>query len=190
MTTVKQEVDAVVPVQTAKAHWVSRDTIAWIGAEPNGTYRLYHSPTGQITAQMADGVLAGPFVPLAVDTNGLPRLVVEKFPFLKDATALKISERDWAQIPGLLKGELVLAKMDNAASAEATTLLLAGVLDDLFYFDGELGAQKSGFGYGLRPLGRCGSSSMTPRMMRLTRSIQWWRARSASGKSRWGIRAG
>jgi pullulanase len=144
MTTVKQEVDAVVPVQTAKAHWVSRDTIAWIGAEPNGTYRLYHSPTGQITAQMADGVLAGPFVPLAVDTNGLPRLVVEKFPFLKDATALKISERDWAQIPGLLKGELVLAKMDNAASAEATTLLLAGVLDDLFYFDGELGAQQSG----------------------------------------------
>ena len=34
--------------------------------------------------------------------------------------------------------------MHNVASADATTLLLPGVLDDLFYFDGELGAQQSG----------------------------------------------
>ena len=134
----------MVNVQTAKAHWVKRDTIAWIGAEPGGTYRLYHSPTGQVTAQMRDGVLSGLFVPLSVDTNGLSQLVVEKFPFLNQATALKISEPNLAQVPDLLKGELVLAKINNAASAEATTLLVAGVLDDLFYFDGELGAQQSG----------------------------------------------
>ena len=134
----------MVTVQTVKAHWVNRDTIAWIGAESTGTYRLYHSPTGQITDQMSEGALRGSFVPLLVDRNGLPQWIVEKFPFLKDATALKISEEDLAQVPGLLKGELVLAKMNNAASAEATTLILAGVLDDLFYFDGELGAQRSG----------------------------------------------
>ena len=82
----------MVTVQTAKAHWVNRDTIAWIGAEPGGTYRLYHSPTGQIMAQIADGVLAVRSSRSSVDPNGLPQLVVEKFPFLKDATALKISE--------------------------------------------------------------------------------------------------
>jgi pullulanase len=139
-----QEVEVAVTVQIAKAHWVNRDTIAWIGAEPGANYRLYHSPTGQITAQIPDGVLLGPFVPLSVDTNGLPQFVVEKFPFLKGATALKISEGDLAHVSGLLKGELILAKMNDAASADATTLLLAGVLDDLFYFDGELGAQQSG----------------------------------------------
>ncbi len=131
-------------IDTAKAHWVNRDTIAWIGAEAGGTYRLYYSPTGQIIAEMSDGTLSGLFVPLSVDRNGLPEPIVEKFPFLKDATALKIPEEDLAQVPGLLKGELVLAKMNNAASAEATTLILAGVLDDLFYFNGELGAQRSG----------------------------------------------
>jgi pullulanase len=141
---VKQKVDAVVTVQTVKAHWVNRDTIAWIGAESDGIYRLYHSPTGQITDQISEGALRGWFVPLSVDRDGLPRTIVEKFPFLKDATALQIPEGDLAKVPDLLKGELVLAKMNNAASAEATTLILAGVLDDLFYFNGELGAQRSG----------------------------------------------
>ncbi len=131
-------------IDTAKAHWVNRDTIAWIGAEAGGTYRLYYSPTGQIIAEMSDGTLSGLFVPLSVDRNGLPEPIVEKFPFLKDATALKVPEKDLAQVPGLLKGELVLAKMNNAASAKATTLIHAGVLDDLFYFNGELGAQRSG----------------------------------------------
>jgi pullulanase len=141
---VKQEIGAVVTVQTVKAHWVNRDRIAWIGAEPNGIYRLYHSPTGQITDHISEGVLRGSFVPLSVDRNGLPKQIIERFPFLKDATALKITEGYLAQVPDLLKGELVLAKMNNAASAEATTLILAGVLDDLFYFNGELGAQRSG----------------------------------------------
>jgi pullulanase len=137
-------VDVVVTVQTIKAHWVNRDTIAWIGAESNGTYRLYHSPTGQITDQISEGALRGSFVPLSVDRDGLPPWIVQKFSFLKGATTLKIPEEDLAQVPGLLKGELVLAKMNNAANSESTTLILAGVLDDLFYFNGELGAQRSG----------------------------------------------
>jgi pullulanase len=134
----------VLTIDTAKAHWVNRDTIAWTGAEPSGTYRLFHSPTGQIITEMSNEALHGPFVPLSVDRNGLPQSIIEKFSFLKDATALKIPERDSTQVPGLLKGELVLAKMNNAASAEATTLILAGVLDDLFFFNGELGARRSG----------------------------------------------
>ena len=62
----------MVTIQTVKAHWVNRDTIAWIDAQSTGTYRLYHSPTGQITAEMSDGALSGSFVPLSVDRNGLP----------------------------------------------------------------------------------------------------------------------
>jgi hypothetical protein len=88
-----------VAVQTAKAHWVSRETISWIGAQPSDTYRLYYSLTGEITAQSSDGA----FVPLFVDRNGLPQLIVDKFPFLKGAIALKISEGYFAQIPDFLK---------------------------------------------------------------------------------------
>jgi pullulanase len=141
---VKQEIGAVATVQTVKAHWVNRDTIAWIGAESNGIYRLYHSPAGQITDQISERALRGSFVHLSVDRDGLPPWIVQKFSFLKGATALKIPEGDLAKVPGLLKGELVLAKMNNEENAEVTTLILAGVLDDLFYFDGELGAQRSG----------------------------------------------
>ena len=35
-------------MQPAKAHWVNRDTIGLLGAEPGDTYRLYFSPTGGV----------------------------------------------------------------------------------------------------------------------------------------------
>jgi pullulanase len=145
-----RSVKTVVAVQTAKAHWVNRDTIGWIGQEPTGTYRLYYPLSGEILTKTSDGVLRDPFVPLLVDKSGLPRLIVDKFPFLKGAITLKISEGHLAQIPGLLKGELVLAKMNDTAIAEVTALQIAGVLDDLFYFDGELGAQLSEYGIRFR----------------------------------------
>ncbi len=81
---------------------------------------------------------------LFVDRGGLPQVIVEKFPILRGATALKISQVDMPAVPALLKGELVLAKMNDTATADTTSLQVAGVLDDLFYFDGELGAQLSG----------------------------------------------
>jgi pullulanase len=130
-------------VQTAKAHWVNRDTIGWLGAESTGIYRLYDSLTGHLSRKISDGAQRGGFIPLYVDRNGLPQLILDKFPFLKGATAFKISERDLVHVPSLLKGELALAKMKGEAIADATGLQIAGVLDDLFYFDGELGAHLS-----------------------------------------------
>jgi pullulanase len=134
----------VVAVQTAKAHWVTRDTIGWIGAEPSGAYRLYWSLGAESAAQAPEGAPRVAFIDLLVDRDGLPQLILEKFPFLKGATALKISELDLAQVPTFLKGELVIGKVSGARNVDATCLQIAGVLDDLFYFDGELGAQLSG----------------------------------------------
>ena len=73
-------------VQTAKAHWLTRDTIAWRGAEPGCVFRLYYSPADDIAAQTPEGAPRGAFFPLSVDRNGLPQSIVEKFPFLKGAT--------------------------------------------------------------------------------------------------------
>jgi pullulanase len=137
-------------VQTAKAHWVTRDTIGWTGAESSGTYRLYASLPGEIPAETQAAASSELFVPLFVDWDGLSQLILEKFPLLKGATVFKISTEDLPRVPALLKGGLVLAKMNGAMIGDATCLQIAGVLDDLFYFDGELGARRSGDGIRFR----------------------------------------
>jgi pullulanase len=137
-----------VAVQTAKAHWVTRDTIGWVGAEPSGVYRLYWSLGAERATQTPDEGPRVPFIDLLVDRDGLPQLVLDKFPFLKGATALKIS--DLGQVPTFLKGELVIGRVSEARNVDTTGLQIAGVLDDLFYFDGELGAQLSGEGIRFR----------------------------------------
>ena len=132
----------------AKAHWVNRDTIGLLGAEPGHTCRLYFSPTGGINLETTAGLTDRAFIPLSVDPNGLPESVVDKNPFLKGATALKIPEGDLACVPALLKGQLVLAK--GMQPADATALQIWAVLDELFYFDGELGARQCGNGVRFR----------------------------------------
>ena len=133
-------------MQPAKAHWVNRDTIGLRGAEPGDTYRLYFSPTGGINLEREAGLTDRAFIPLSVDPHGFPESVVDKNPFLKGATALKIPAADLARVPALLKGQLVLAKFNGIQPADATALQIWAVLDDLFYFGGELGARQCGNG--------------------------------------------
>jgi hypothetical protein len=129
-------------IKQARAYWVDRDTLAWFGADPADTYQLYYSADAGIT-DVADGGVEGDghAVHLAVDPNGLAQTIVDKFPFLKGATSLKIPSSQLAQIPALLKDQLVLVNFNGAKPVDATSLQLPGVLDDLFYFDGQLGAK-------------------------------------------------
>ena len=137
--------DLVGNIKQARAYWVNRDTLAWFGAEPTDTYQLYYSPDGGITDVATSGVDGdGQSIQLAVDPSGLPQTTIDKLPFLKGATAFKIPQSQWAQIPALLKDQLVLVKFNGTQAADATSLQIPGVLDDLFYFDGELGARRSG----------------------------------------------
>jgi pullulanase len=131
-------------VETATAHWLNRDTIGWLGAEPSGTYRLYSSLLDQRAAETSNRATGDLFVPLLVDRNGLSEVILENRPFLKGATALKISEEDLSHVPALLKGGLFVAKIEGTTTVGSTGLQIAGVLDDLFYFDGELGVQPAG----------------------------------------------
>jgi len=139
--TTKPRTDLVGNIKAARAYWVNRDTLAWFGAEPNDTYRLFYSPDAGIIDIATSGAEGdGKSIPLIVDPNGLSQTVIEKFPFLNGATALKIAPSQLGQIPSLLKDQLVLVKFTGAQPADATSLQLPGVLDDLFYFDGRLGA--------------------------------------------------
>jgi pullulanase len=85
----------------------------------------------------------GTFIPLIVVSGGPLQSVLERFPHLKGATAFRISQDSCAQIPELLKGQLVLVKFNDDRPVDATSLQIPGVLDDLFYFGGELGAHPS-----------------------------------------------
>jgi pullulanase len=139
--TTKPRTDLVGNIKAARAYWVNRDTLAWLGAEPNDTFQLYYSPDAGITDVATSGVEGdGKSIPLTVDPNGLSQTIIDKFPFLKGATAFKIAQSQLGQVPSLLKDQLVLVKFNDAQAVDATSLQLPGVLDDLFYFDGQLGA--------------------------------------------------
>jgi pullulanase len=137
-------------VETATAHWLNRDSIGWLGADPNASYRLYSSLPGELPAETSNLPAGDLFVPLFVDRNGLAEVTLEKRPFLREAVALKISAGDLVHVPALLKGGLIVAKMAGETIVGSTGLQIAGVLDDLFYFDGDLGAQPDGEGIRFR----------------------------------------
>ena len=127
-------------VHKAKAHFVTRDTIAWPNADASNTFRLYYSLNGGISSGQ-DGVSGGQSIPLTVDANGLSSDILAKFPALQGALALKIGFADLASVPSLLKGQLVVARFDATNTLlDATALQIPGVLDELYAYRGRLGA--------------------------------------------------
>ncbi|MBW0000108.1 MAG: pullulanase-type alpha-1,6-glucosidase [Verrucomicrobia bacterium] len=129
-------------LRKAKAHWVSRDTIVWPGAEAGRNYRLYHAPNGGIHVA-SGGVEGGSAVGLQVAPEGIPVPVLEKLPQLAGATALKLPEEALGDLCSLLKGQLIVVKAQVEQPLGATSLQVAGVLDDEFYYAGPLGAEPN-----------------------------------------------
>jgi len=131
-------------VHKAHAHFVTRDTIAWPNADSTNTYRLYDSLTGGISSGET-GVSGGQSIALTVDPGGLSSAVLAKFPALTGALALKIGSADLANVPNMLRGQLVVARFDSTNNLlDATALQIPGVLDDLYAYDGHLGSYLNG----------------------------------------------
>jgi pullulanase len=143
------ETNRVGDLRKARAHWVSRDTIAWPGAEADKSYRLYHAPNGGIQVSPG-GVQGGSAIDLQVDPEGIPALVLERFPPLTGATALKLPEQALSDLCSLLKGQLIVVKAQVEQPLDATSLQVPGVLDDEFYYDGPLGAEPNRDGVAFR----------------------------------------
>jgi len=133
-------------VHNAHAHFVTRDTIAWPNADSTNAFRLFYSQTGGISSGEA-GIAGGQSLPLTVDPGGLSPAVLTKFPALTGALALKLAPPDVANVPSLLTGQLVVARFDATNTLlDATALQIPGVLDDLYTYNGALGALHSGSG--------------------------------------------
>lgn len=125
---------------TAKAYWVTRDTLAWkIDPATVSNFTLHYHLEGGLKLD-STGDFGGKTIALTVDSAGLPEAVLQKFPHLNGYTALKIGEADLRQVRIALKGQLAISAQGNAGTIlDATSLQIPGVLDDVYPYDGALG---------------------------------------------------
>jgi pullulanase-type alpha-1,6-glucosidase len=128
-----------------RAHWVTRDLVAWRVRNTEGNvYRLHAAPDGGI-ALAPTGVTGGEALTLTLDPAGLPPAVVAASPHLKGCAALRLSDADAARAAALLKGQVAVSVTDAEGKLrDATGLQIPGVLDDLFAYDGPLGVNWLG----------------------------------------------
>ncbi|KAG6669765.1 pullulanase 1, chloroplastic isoform X1 [Carya illinoinensis] len=123
----------------SRAYWVSESTIAWNVDVGDDSCYLFASKSA--TLSFTDDKIRGEDfkIKLEEDSEGLPENVTEKFPHIQDYLAFKVP-------PGLdtktlLKCQLaVAAHNSDGKCTNATGLQLPGVLDELFSYNGPLGA--------------------------------------------------
>ncbi len=133
-------------LSTAKAHWLTADTIAWpIEYDANYSYVLYSDLTAGVT--LDKGKLTGgqaTSVTLTVDTAGLSTALKTQYPHVAGAKALsvlKLSATDAAKAGNILKGKFFIVKQNKESGliVNATSLQIAGVLDSLYTYTNDLG---------------------------------------------------
>ena len=125
-------------VAEAKAHWVDRATIVWpLGTVPEADlaaqkFRLYHAPAGGITVNAETGAITGgTAVDLAFTRTRYASTT--RFPHLQGEWTLSVPEAARAGVPGLLRGQVLVARFDAQDKLlYHTALQLPGVLDDLY----------------------------------------------------------
>ena len=125
----------------ARAHWVTRDTIAWNSpeAQAGDAIALHYSLDADLVLGL-DGLTGGETVSLTPDPAGLPPEVIEKFPHLARYPAYRLEAEAAAMVPEMLRGQLAVSAADFGGQIlDATSVQIPGVLDDLYFFDGDLG---------------------------------------------------
>ncbi|NRR28922.1 DUF3372 domain-containing protein [Oxalobacteraceae bacterium] len=129
------------PVSDARALWLNRQLIAWPGAEAStsSTFKLYHSASGQLQAAPgakvsgADGALT-----LSTFNGSIPSAVATRFKYIGTGPTLALPSAALAASaalqPGALLRQQVLLVQEAADGSviDATSLQLAGALDDLY----------------------------------------------------------
>lgn len=116
----------------SKAHWLNQSTIAWPAVPSSGSYKLYFAANAGIAASGNTITGADGSFTLSVESAGLSSTLQNKYPHLKSSTALKLADADLASVKSKLKGQVVIAQFDGSKLVQATSLQMAGVLDDVY----------------------------------------------------------
>ncbi|MBA0775949.1 hypothetical protein Gotri_011031 [Gossypium trilobum] len=131
----------------SRAYWVTKTIIAWNVDVVEGSCYLYASKVAALS--VTDNGIQGHDleIQLEEDRSGLPPnvthffsfSVIEKFPHIRDYRAFKLPPVLDAK--NLVKCQLAVAEFNSQGKCRnATGLQLPGVLDELFSYDGPLGA--------------------------------------------------
>jgi pullulanase/glycogen debranching enzyme len=118
----------------ARAVWLDRRLIAFPGAAAEGVFKLYHSPTGSITAPVG-GKVAGSMGALTLGEfkGSVPAPLAERFKWLGAGPVLQVIDADVAKMSELHRQQLVLVQEDAQGLVRAATRVqVAGALDDLY----------------------------------------------------------
>ncbi|KAJ0967236.1 hypothetical protein J5N97_024153 [Dioscorea zingiberensis] len=123
----------------ARAYWVSRSLIAWNTNVDDYSVYLYASKGAKLMV-METGIEGHDVkFQLELDECGLPENVTEKFPHIMNYKAFKVPCA--MDVKNILKCQLaIVAFSDDGQLNNATGLQLPGVLDDMFAYNGPLGA--------------------------------------------------
>lgn len=127
----------------SRAFWISQSIIAWnADVVRDGSCYLYASQTAALS--VTDGEVEGHDfkIKLEEDSGGIPQNVIAKFPHIRDYKAFRVPSTVDAK--SLVKCQLAVATFGSDGKCSyATGLQLPGVLDELFAYDGPLGAHYS-----------------------------------------------
>ncbi len=130
-------------IDEARAHWLAPDVFAWPIAD-GSTVTLHYSADASLVLT-GDGVTgADDAIPL---TRGgvVDGAIAEKFRHLAGLPVYRLDPAYLGAVPDILKTQFVLAATDDTGNpVDATGVQHAGVLDDLYTYDGELGVSWDG----------------------------------------------
>jgi pullulanase/glycogen debranching enzyme len=118
----------------AKAHWLSATTLAWPGADANGSYKLFYAANGGLAPTPGGALgLSGADSAFDLTVAALPDALRQKYPHLAGATGLRLADADAAKVAAMVSGQFAIAQYDGGGNlVQVTSLQTAGLLDDLF----------------------------------------------------------
>jgi pullulanase-type alpha-1,6-glucosidase len=139
----RAEAAVVGDLETARAHWVERETLLWTAFQPGVRYQLHHSPRAALRLDPR-GVAGGPTLSLRPE-GPVSEALRARFPHLGELFAYRLEGQDAARVRALLKDQLAVSATDaEGRLLDATSVQLAGVIDQLYVYDGPLGVSFEG----------------------------------------------
>lgn len=129
-------------ISEARAYWLAEDTLAW--SVPEGSnVRLHYSASGDLSTT-PDGISGGDSIGLTRD-GVVGGAIAAKFRHLAGLPVYRIGGGDLPMVHDLLKQQITLSATDAGGTIlDATAIQTAGVLDELYTYDGELGVSFDG----------------------------------------------
>ena len=126
-----------------RAIWIDRDTLLWRISGGSGlTYALVYAPEAGL-ALSPEGIENGSEIPLRFVSDKPDVEILREYPHLREYAVLQVTEAE--DLEEILKGQLaVIARSQSGKAVDATAVQIAGVLDDLYTYDGPLGVTFDG----------------------------------------------